>query len=265
VAKQGVHELLGVPIDRRCLSELVSAAMGAVGHGGQSFRLACANPHSLVVARSDRPFQLALQSASAVVADGVGCRIGAALAGVPIGPRITGSDFYLSMMSALQASGGGRAFFFGSSESVLASIRERTREDFPAVKVDTLSPPFGEWGATQNAEFIERINSAAPDVLWIAMTAPKQEKWMAANAGALKVPVIACIGAVFEYYAGTVRRAPDWVCDIGLEWMYRLAGEPQRLWRRTLVSAPVFLWAALSHRLARAPAPAKETSSRYAG
>jgi N-acetylglucosaminyldiphosphoundecaprenol N-acetyl-beta-D-mannosaminyltransferase len=215
----------------------------------------------LVVARSDRPFRLALQSASAVVADGVGCRIGAALAGVPIGPRITGSDFYLALMSALQASGGGRVFFFGSSASVLTSIRERTSADFPGVTVDALAPPFGEWDAAQNAEFIERINAAAPDVLWIGMTAPKQEKWMAANAAALRVPVVGCVGAVFEYYAGTVRRAPEWLCDLGLEWLYRLAGEPQRLWRRTLVSAPVFLWAALSQRLAGPPGPARESAS----
>lgn len=239
--------------------------MGAVERRARPFSLACANPHSLVVARSDRSFRHALQSASAVVADGVGCRIGAALAGVPIGPRITGFDFYMATMSALQASGGGRAFFFGSSPSVLDGIRERTTRDFPGVTVETLAPPFGEWDATQNAEFIERINAAAPDVLWIAMTAPKQEKWMAANAGALEVPVIGCIGAVFEYYAGTVRRAPGWVCDLGLEWLYRLAGEPQRLWRRTLVSAPVFLWASFSQRLAQPPVSAEGASSPYAG
>jgi len=265
VIGQGVRELLGVPVDRRSLNELIAAAMNAVRHRGESFSLACANPHSLVVARSDRPFRLALRSASAVVADGVGCRIGAALAGVPIGPRITGFDFYMALMSALQASGGGRAFFFGSSANVLMAIRERASDDFPGVVVDTLSPPFGEWDAAQNVEFIERINAAGPDVLWIAMTAPKQERWMAANAGALQVPVIGCIGAVFEYYAGTVRRAPEWVCDLGLEWLYRLAGEPQRLWRRTLLSAPTFLWASLSQRLSQPSAPAEEISPPYAG
>ena len=120
--------------------------------------------------------------------------------------------------------------------------------EFPKLVIETMSPPYGDWSQAENPRLVERINSARPDVLWIAMTAPKQEKWMLANAAQLNAPVIGCIGAVFEYYAGTVRRAPEWVCNLGLEWLYRLAGEPKRLWRRTLVSAPQFLWAAFSQR-----------------
>jgi N-acetylglucosaminyldiphosphoundecaprenol N-acetyl-beta-D-mannosaminyltransferase len=83
------------------------------------------------------------------------------------------------------------------------------------------------------------------------MTAPKQEKWVASNAPRLEVPVIGSIGAVFDYYAGVTHRAPQWLCNLGLEWLYRLPREPNRLWRRTFVSAPIFLWYALVERIRR--------------
>lgn len=248
MAEQPKSELLGIPMDRRSRAQLVELAMGSIRQRTPRFSVAFANPHSLVVARSDTQFRHALRSATAVVADGVGCAVGAALAGVSIGERITGFDFFRTLMAALQSTGGGRVLFFGSTEAVLMKLREQASEDYPGLSVETLSPPYGDWPQEQNSEFIQRINAAAPDVLWIAMTAPKQEKWMLASSGALEVPVIGCIGAVFEYYAGTVRRAPEWVCNLGLEWLYRLAGEPRRLWRRTMVSAPNFLWAALAQR-----------------
>jgi N-acetylglucosaminyldiphosphoundecaprenol N-acetyl-beta-D-mannosaminyltransferase len=251
LSKNG-NELLGVPIDHRSLGELVDAACEAVQRRRERFSLVCANPHSLVLARADQQFRVALRSASAVVADGVGCMVGAALAGVTIGPRITGSNFFRALMSALQTAGCGRVFFFGSSDLVLAILKERCRQDYPSLAIDTMSPPYGDWSEDESESFIERINASRPDVLWIGMTAPKQEKWMDANGARLNAPVIGCIGAVFDYYAGVVRRAPQWICDLGLEWLYRLAGEPSRLWRRTAVSAPQFLWATWLQRFGRA-------------
>ena len=251
LSKNG-NELLGVPIDHRSLGELVDAACLSMQRRREPFSLVCANPHSLVVACADQQFRVALRSASAVVADGVGCMVGAALAGVTIGPRITGFDFFRAFMSTLQTAGGGRVFFFGSSDSVLAILRERCRHDYPSLAIETMSPPYGDWSQHENERSLERINASRPDVLWIAMTAPKQEKWMVANATRLNAPVIGCIGAVFDYYAGAVRRAPQWICDVGLEWFFRLTGEPRRLWRRTVVSTPQFLWAACLQRFGRA-------------
>jgi N-acetylglucosaminyldiphosphoundecaprenol N-acetyl-beta-D-mannosaminyltransferase len=217
---------------------------------GRSFIFACANPHSLVVARGDTEFREALDAASAVVADGVGCKWGAALSGTPVGPRITGSDFFEAMMSSLNKARG-RAFFFGSSNEVLVKLVERVNRNFPQITAGTLSPPFGQWSEEENSEMIDRILQFAPDVLWVGMTAPKQEKWVARNSARLPIPVIGSIGAVFDYYAGVTRRAPPWVCDLGLEWLYRLPREPKRLWRRTVVSAPLFLLLVLRDRLTR--------------
>jgi N-acetylglucosaminyldiphosphoundecaprenol N-acetyl-beta-D-mannosaminyltransferase len=242
--------LLGVRVGAGSLSDLLWATQAAISRRRNSFIFACANPHSLVVARRDAEFRRALGSASAVVADGVGCRLAGILSGVSVGPRITGSDFFVSVMASLDQSGG-RAYFFGSSDAVLARLSERVNADFPKVALRTLSPPFRPWSAEENQRMVEEIRRFNPDVLWVGMTAPKQEKWVAANSAQLKVPVIASVGAVFDYYAGVTHRAPQWICDLGLEWLYRLPREPRRLWRRTFVSAPVFLWHVLWERIRR--------------
>ncbi len=242
--------LLGVRIGVRSLADLGAAAQAAIADRGKPFVFACANPHSLVVAQTDMEFRGALESASAVVADGVGCQWGAALSGVSVGPRITGSDFFVSIMSILNRDDG-KAFFFGSSEAVLEKLTARVKRDFPRVTILMLSPPYRPWSLEENRLMIEEIRGFAPDVLWVGMTAPKQEKWVASNAAQLQVPVIGSIGAVFDYYAGVTPRAPQWICDLGLEWLYRLPREPKRLWRRTFVSAPTFLWFTLMERIRR--------------
>jgi N-acetylglucosaminyldiphosphoundecaprenol N-acetyl-beta-D-mannosaminyltransferase len=242
--------LLGVRIGARSLADLVTAAQAAIADRRGWFVFACANPHSLVVARKDPKFREALEMASAVVADGVGCQWGAVLSGVPIGPRITGSDFFASIMATLNRSRG-RAYFFGSSDAVLEKLAARVQRDFPQVAVAMRSPPFRPWSEEENRQMIGDIRGFKPDVLWVGMTAPKQEKWVASNAARLEVPVIGSIGAVFDYYAGVTHRAPQWLCNLGLEWLYRLPREPNRLWRRTFVSAPVFLWYSLVERIRR--------------
>jgi N-acetylglucosaminyldiphosphoundecaprenol N-acetyl-beta-D-mannosaminyltransferase len=240
--------MLGVRIGERSLAELVCASQQAIHSREEAFIFACANPHSLVVARRDADFRAALAGASAIVADGVGCTWAASLTGISVGPRITGTDYFLSVMSMLDA-GGGRAFFFGSRDEVLEKLVDRARRDFPRVETATLSPPFRSWSEDENEQMLATIREFKPDVLWVGMTAPKQEKWVAANSSRLSVPVVGSIGAVFDYYAGVTQRAPQWICDLGLEWLYRLPREPKRLWRRTVVSAPLFLWFVLCERL----------------
>jgi N-acetylglucosaminyldiphosphoundecaprenol N-acetyl-beta-D-mannosaminyltransferase len=243
--------LLGIRIASGALSDLIAATRAAIAVRQQRpYVFACANPHSLVVARSDPEFKAALESADVVIADGVGCQWAGLLSGIPVGPRITGSDYFMSTMAALDRMSG-RAFFFGSSGSVLSKIIQRVNEDFPQVTVGALSPPFRAWSQPENENLLLKIRDFDPDVLWVGMTAPKQEKWVAANLEYLGVPVIASIGAVFDYYARVTIRAPQWLCDMGLEWLYRLPREPKRLWKRTFVSAPVFLWHVLLERARR--------------
>src|SRR5574337_61781 len=246
VGKRDVGILLGISIDRKSFADMVQESMHAVKHRSVQRVFACANPHSLVVAQEDAQFRLALRHADFVVADGVGASFMARLVGVRIGPRITGIDFYYGVLNALQQRGSGRVFFFGSSQQILDRIAKRFADDFPALTLcGALSPPFGTWSEMENHRMVGVINEAKPDVLWVGMTAPKQEKWVEANRRQLTVSVIGSIGAVFDFYAGTSSRAPKWMCDIGIEWAYRFIREPRRMWRRNFVSAPKFVWQVL--------------------
>jgi N-acetylglucosaminyldiphosphoundecaprenol N-acetyl-beta-D-mannosaminyltransferase len=238
--------LLDIPIDQKSLTEAVQDTFTAIERKRPPFIFACANPHSLVVAQQDDNFQSALARANLVVVDGVGVSFMARLVGVQIGPRITGTDYFQAVLMALQERGGGRVFFFGSSQRVLDLLAKRFAADFPALTLcGALSPPFGSWSDEENRRMVQVINDAKPDVLWVGMTAPKQEKWVEANRRQLNIPVIGSIGAVFDFYAGTYARAPQWVCRIGLEWAYRFILEPRRMWERNFVSTPKFLWLVL--------------------
>lgn len=134
--------------------------------------------------------------------------------------------------------------FMGSSEKVLSLIVERAAKDYPHLKVVTYSPPFKpEFSDEDNAAIVAAINAAQPDLLWIGMTAPKQEKWTYSHWDKLRINChVGTIGAVFDFYAGTVKRAPLWWQQHSLEWLYRLIKEPRRMWRRYLIGNTLFLW-----------------------
>ena len=238
--------MLGISIGKMSLQQATEQAIVAIEGQHKQVIFACANPHSLVVAQNDKTFFNALNGADQVVADGAGIMLAGRLARIEVGPRIAGSEYFFAILRALQTRGKGRVFFFGSSEHVLNRIKKRMLEEFKALEIcGTISPPFGEWGRQENDSMVQKINEAHPDVLWVGMTAPKQEKWVDENRGALHVPVIGSIGAVFDFYAGTHPRAPQWMCAAGIEWLYRLLREPRRMWKRNFVSTPRFLYLVL--------------------
>ena len=250
VAPVEAEALLGMPISRKPLAAITHDSILAIERKSPPVVFACANPHSIVVAQHDDNFQSALTQANLVVADGVGVSFMARMVGVQIGPRITGTDYFQAVLNALQQRGDGRVFFFGSSQRVLDLIAKRFANDFPALTLcGTLSPPFGSWSDEENRRMVQVINDAKPDILWVGMTAPKQEKWVEKNRRNLNVPVIGSIGAVFDFYAGTYARAPQLICRIGLEWAYRFILEPRRMWQRNCVSAPKFIWLVFSRHV----------------
>ena len=131
----------------------------------------------------------------------------------------------------------------GSSEKVLELIRKRAAVDYPNIKVETYSPPYKpEFSEEDNKGIIEAINKANPDLLWIGMTAPKQEKWTYTHWKELDIHChVGTIGAVLDFFAGPVERAPLWWQEHGLEWLYRLLKEPKRMWRRYIIGNTLFL------------------------
>ena len=134
--------------------------------------------------------------------------------------------------------------FMGSSEKVLDLIVKRAAEVYPHLKVVTYSPPYKpEFSEEDNKAIIDAINAANPDLLWIGMTAPKQEKWTFSHWDELNIHChVGTIGAVFDFFAGTVERAPMWWQRHGLEWLYRLLKEPKRMWRRYIIGNALFLF-----------------------
>jgi N-acetylglucosaminyldiphosphoundecaprenol N-acetyl-beta-D-mannosaminyltransferase len=163
--------------------------------------------------------------------------------------RIAGWDLFIFEMERLNDKGKMtndklRVMFLGSSEEVLALIRERAAVDYPHLDIITYSPPFKpEFSDEDNQTMIQAINDAAPDLLWIGMTAPKQEKWTYQHWDELNIHChCGTVGAVFDFYAGTVKRAPlSWQRN-SMEWLHRLIMEPRRMWRRYIIGAVKFLY-----------------------
>lgn len=215
---------------------------------------ACLNPHAVEIAASDQSFHNSLTCADFLTADGIGVVYASRLLGGRLKGRITGMDVFLGVSNAMNARGAGSVFFLGSTEETLEKIRAEMSSRFPAVQIaGTYSPPFRpEFSAQDNEEMIRVVNAAAPDVLWVGLTAPKQEKWIHAHRERLRVNFAGPIGAAFDFFVGNIRRVSPYWQDLGFEWLPRLIQEPRRLWRRSLVSAPRFLLRTLKYRYSKA-------------
>jgi N-acetylglucosaminyldiphosphoundecaprenol N-acetyl-beta-D-mannosaminyltransferase len=159
--------------------------------------------------------------------------------------RVYGPDLLLACC-AQSVARGDRHFFYGGAEGVAERLIGRLQSRYPGLNVaGSYSPPFGPMTAAEDADIVRRINEAAPDIVWVGLSTPKQERWMAEHAGRVHAPVLVGVGAAFDFHAGVKRQAPRWMQRAGLEWLFRLGTEPRRLWRRYLVNNPVFVWRVL--------------------
>jgi N-acetylglucosaminyldiphosphoundecaprenol N-acetyl-beta-D-mannosaminyltransferase len=185
-----------------------------------------------------------------LVPDGVGIVLAAKILGLAIKERVAGYEFFVEFSKRASEIGTIRYFFLGSTETVLQNIVSRMAREFPAIEIaGTLSPPFkDESSDKENQDMLQVINASKTDILWVGMTAPKQEKWIHANRNMLEVPLACGIGAVFDFFAGTKPRSAKWLQKLGLEWFPRFLREPQRLWRRNIISTPLFLMAVIRQR-----------------
>ncbi|MEJ2089301.1 MAG: WecB/TagA/CpsF family glycosyltransferase [Gammaproteobacteria bacterium] len=203
----------------------------------------CLNPHSIQTATRDDEFRDAVAAADLILPDGVGVILASRMLGAGIESRVTGFDIFQYVSGLLQQRGGARYFFLGSDSRTLEAITTQVGHLFPALTVvGTYSPPFADdFTEGESERMIEIVNRTEPDILWLGLSAPKQEKWLYRYRHQLSPPVAAPIGAVFDYFAGTKVR-PGYVARrLGLEWLSRLVQEPRRLWSRTAISAPAFV------------------------
>ena len=233
------------------------------------------NAHSYNTARKDELFAEALTNGDVLIPDGVSIVKACRWIKAKSQPkeRIAGWDLFEFEMNKLEECGMNNSsldnsssasadhsklkiqhstlrspqrtvMFMGSSQKVLDLIVKRAAEVYPHLKIVTYSPPYKpEFSEEDNKAIVEAINVADPDLLWIGMTAPKQEKWTYSHWNELNIHChVGTIGAVFDFFAGTVERAPIWWQRHGLEWLYRLLKEPKRMWRRYIIGNSLFLW-----------------------
>jgi N-acetylglucosaminyldiphosphoundecaprenol N-acetyl-beta-D-mannosaminyltransferase len=140
---------------------------------------------------------------------------------------------------------GGPIFLYGSAPDTLSKLEEKLRVTFPQLRIaGSYSPPFRPLDVAEEAEVVARINSSGATTVWVSLGCPKQEKWMAKHRGHINAVMVG-VGAAFDYHAETIKRAPKWMQDCGLEWLHRLASEPRRLWRRYLVTNTLFVLGAI--------------------
>jgi N-acetylglucosaminyldiphosphoundecaprenol N-acetyl-beta-D-mannosaminyltransferase len=234
--------ILGFPVTRLSLDNCLDL-IESWTHERSARYLVCANPHSLVTARTDPEFVDAILKADLVTPDGFGVVLASRCLGGDLRSRITGTDIFLGTCQRLNDGNNRSCFLLGTSTDNLQAIERQMAVDFPNLRVAGMySPPFkDEFDTADSAAMIKAVNTASPDVLWVAMTAPKQEKWVFANRHQLRAGFIGPIGAVFDYYTGRVKRAHPFLQRVGLEWLPRFLQEPRRLWRRNMVSTPFFM------------------------
>lgn len=209
------------------------------------------NAHSYNTALKDPLFAEALEKGDVLVPDGISIVKACRWLKAKSQPRerVAGWDLFEFEMNKLNNKGG-KCFFMGSSEKVLGLIREHATEVYPNIRIETYSPPYKlEFTKEDNEAIIEAINKTNPDLLWIGMTAPKQEKWTYSHWDELNIHChVGTVGAVFDFFAGTAKRAPKAWQDAGLEWLYRLLIEPKRMWRRYIIGNALFLWNILKEK-----------------
>ena len=219
----------------------------------------CLNAHSYNITQKDSTFANILNKSNYLIPDGISIVWACKWLNAISKPkeRIVGWDLFSIEMEKLNAEAKSGTFkslngnrkspvvmFFGSSERVLHLIQKRMSKEYPLLKVCTYSPPFKHvFSDEDNRAMIEAINQAQPDLLWVGMTAPKQETWIYQHWEELNINChVGCIGAVFDFYAGTIKRAPIWWQNHSLEWLYRLLQEPRRMWKRCLLGNPLFIY-----------------------
>jgi N-acetylglucosaminyldiphosphoundecaprenol N-acetyl-beta-D-mannosaminyltransferase len=236
------------------------------------------NTHSWVVAERDELFREALAASDILLPDGEGIVWAVKyLTGKKI-RKIAGYDLFIHMLEYLQKNGG-TCFFLGGSQQKLDLIKARLAKEYPDVKAGFYSPPFKPEFSEEDNSIIhyelrktkDELNAGIPNyentsplsahsspltvhrspphhltTLFVGMTAPKQEKWVHKNKANIHVDIICSIGAVFDFYAGTVKRPPDWMVMMKLEWLGRLLSNPKKMWRRVFVSGPRFFLSILS-------------------
>ena len=206
--------------------------------------LCVSNVHTTVMAYEDEEYCAVQNGGVMAIPDGGPLSVVGRRRGCAQMERITGPD-YMARILEISVGKGYRHYFYGSTQKTLDKLRQRLAKDYPGIQiVGMFSPPFRPMTEEEDTTFVEKVNEAKPDFLWVALGAPKQEKWMAVHQGAVCGFMVG-VGAGFDYFAGNIKRAPRWMQRLNLEWLYRLMQEPGRLFKRYWHTNLKFIWEAV--------------------
>ncbi|TAE78856.1 MAG: glycosyltransferase [Verrucomicrobia bacterium] len=246
------HPVIGLPIACTDYAGAVSWILAKASDGAATYAVEAANTHVAALARSDRDFRDAMRRFDLIVPDGMPL-VWSLNASLPPEKRLNDRVYGPTLMlETLRASAGRpefRHFLFGGKESTLEKLRASFAERFPGVEIaGTYSPPFGEWPADETERVCEMIRASGANLVWVGLGCPKQEHWIARHKDRLPPAVYFGIGAAFAFHAGEVSQAPSLLQKFGLEWAYRIAAEPRRLFKRYFTYNSLFLWYSLCDR-----------------
>lgn len=212
----------------------------------QSHYVCITGVHGLIESQRDAALCRIHNNAGLVTPDGMPLVWLSRLKGQHHVSRVYGPDLMLAACEQ-GVTRGYRHYLYGGGEGVPEQLARALKARFPALQIaGTYSPPFRQLAPEEDEEVVRMINAAKPDIVWVGLSTPKQERWMAAHVGRLTAPVLVGVGAAFDFHAGIKKQAPLWMRRSGLEWLFRLVTEPRRLWRRYLINNPLFVLLALS-------------------
>src|SRR5215472_18847626 len=235
-------KVLGVRVHALQIPETVAQVEQWIGQRQPERFVSFSGMHGVSESIRDATVGEILNSADLVVPDGmslvwVGRRRGQARR---LKRRIYGPEF---METFIRETGGRyRHYFYGGAPGVADSLAAKMQRLYGIEVAGTYCPPFRPLTDDEEADLQACVRAASPDVLWVGLSTPKQERWMYAHRGRLGVPVLLGVGAAFDFHTGGVQQAPSWMQENGLEWFFRLVVDPRRLWRRYLISGPRFAW-----------------------
>ena len=235
--------VLGVPLAMLDYERTMDAMDAMIASGTRGY-VCCSPVHAVMVARDDPEMMAALRGSTLAVPDGMPLVWAANLLGEAISNRVYGPELMLRYSDRCAERGHRVWLYGGRDQGSLVQLALNLRKRHPGINiVGGFSPPFRPMTSEEEDALVAQINEARPDVLWVGIGVPKQEKWMARMRARLDAPVLCGVGAAFDFHAGRISQAPPWMQDRGLEWIYRIAQEPRRLLPRYLYYNPRFLLA----------------------
>ena len=241
-------EIMGIGVHPRTMDEAAGEVGGWIETGARRY-VCVADGHSLIQASRDPALKAVFEDAGLVTTDGMPLVWLSRRSGFPRAERVYGPDLMLELCARSEARGW-RHFLYGGTDAVLDGLAGNLRAQFPQLRIcGRYAPSFRPLDEAEDRAVVAMIERAAPDIVWVGLGAPKQEKWMAEHRPKLAAPVLIGVGAAFDFHSGAKRQAPLWMRRSGLEWLFRLASEPKRLGRRYAMVVPRFLWLIVRQRL----------------